>query len=123
LEHAGVAPKDIAGSQTGLFFGISTGDYYQLLLQGGLEGIDSYTATGAAHSIAAGRVAYILGTQGPAMVVDTSCSSSLVALHLACQSLHAGDCELALAGGVNLIVSPESMIALSKARMLAPDGR
>ncbi len=123
LEHAGVSPKDIAGSQTGLFFGISTADYCQLLFQGGYEGIDPYTATGGAHSIAAGRLAYILGTHGPAIVVDTSCSSSLVALHLAGQSLRTGECDLALVGGVNLILSPESTIALSKAHMLSPDGR
>jgi acyl transferase domain-containing protein/acyl carrier protein/protein-L-isoaspartate O-methyltransferase len=123
LEHAGVSPKDIAGSQTGFFFGISTADYCQLLFQGGYGGIDPYTATGGAHSIAAGRVAYILGTHGPAIVVDTSCSSSLVALHLAGQSLRTGECDLALVGGVNLILSPESTIALSKAHMLSPDGR
>ena len=123
LEHAGVSPKDIAGSQTGFFFGISTADYCQLLFQGGYEGIDPYTATGGAHSIAAGRVAYLLGTHGPAVVIDTSCSSSLVALHLAGQSLRTGECDLALVGGVNLILSPESTIALSKAHMLSPDGR
>ncbi|MGA2850722.1 MAG: SDR family NAD(P)-dependent oxidoreductase, partial [Terracidiphilus sp.] len=123
LEHAGVSPKDIAGSQTGFFFGISTADYCQLLFQSGYEGIDPYTGTGGAHSIAAGRVAYILGTHGPAIVVDTSCSSSLVALHLAGQSLRTGECDLALVGGVNLILSPESTIALSKAHMLSPDGR
>ena len=123
LEHAGVSPKDIAGTQTGFFFGLSTADYCQLLFQGGYEGIDPYTATGGAHSIAAGRVAYLLGTHGPAVVVDTSCSSSLVALHLAGQSLRTGECDLALAGGVNLILSPESTIALSKAHMLSPDGR
>jgi len=123
LEHAGVSPKDIAGTQTGFFFGISTADYCQLLFQGGYEGIDPYTATGGAHSIAAGRVAYLLGTHGPAVVVDTSCSSSLVALHLAGQSLRTGECDLALVGGVNLILSPESTIALSKAHMLSPDGR
>jgi acyl transferase domain-containing protein/SAM-dependent methyltransferase len=123
LEHAGIAAKDIAGSQTGLFFGLSTADYCQLLLREGYELIDPYTATGGCHSIAAGRVAYVLGTQGPAIVVDTSCSSSLTALHLACQSLRTGECNLALAGGVNLILSPESMIALSKARMLSSDGR
>jgi acyl transferase domain-containing protein/SAM-dependent methyltransferase/acyl carrier protein len=123
LEHAGVSPKDLVGSQTGFFFGISTADYCQLLFQGGYEGIDPYTATGGAHSIAAGRVAYLLGTHGPAVVVDTSCSSSLVALHLAGQSLRTGECDLALVGGVNLILSPESTIALSKAHMLSPDGR
>jgi len=123
MEHAGIAPGKLAGSQLGIFFGLSTADYYQLLMRTGHAAIDGYTATGTAHSIAAGRLAYLLGVHGPNMVVDTACSSSLVALHLACQSLRAGECEMALAGGANLVVLPETGIALSKARMLAPDGR
>ena len=123
LEHSGTAPASLSGSNVGVFFGLSTADYYQLLMQTGHAAIDGYTATGAAHSIAAGRLAYLLGIHGPNLVVDTACSSSLVALHLACQSLRAGECEMALAGGANLILLPETTIALSKARMLAPDGR
>ena len=123
LEHAGVAPGSLSGSRLGIYFGLSTADYYQLLLRAGNEAIDGYTATGAAHSIAVGRLAYLLGVHGPNLAVDTACSSSLVAVHLACQGLRSGECEMALAGGVNLIASPETTIALSKARMLAPDGR
>ena len=85
--------------------------------------LDAYAASGVAHSIASGRLAYLLGTRGPALSIDTACSSSLVASHLAVKSLRNGECDLALAGGVNLILSPDTSIALSKARMLAPDGR
>jgi acyl transferase domain-containing protein/SAM-dependent methyltransferase/acyl carrier protein len=123
LEHAGVAPRSLSGSQLGIFFGLATADYYQLLMQGGRESVDGYTSTGSAHSIAAGRLAYVLGVHGPNMALDTACSSSLVAVHLACQSLRSGECEMALAGGANVILSPETTIALSRARMLSPDGR
>ncbi len=94
-----------------------------MLLERGEEAIDAYLATGTAHSIAAGRVSYALGLQGPSIAVDTACSASLVAVHLAAQSLRANECRLALAGGVNAILSPEVTIALSKAHMMAPDGR
>ena len=76
-----------------------------------------------AHSIASGRVSYVLGLHGPSISLDTACSSSLVAVHLACQSLRAEECRLALAGGVHLILSPENSVAFSRTRMLAPDGR
>lgn len=85
--------------------------------------IDAYTGTGASSCFAAGRLSYVLGLQGPSMTVDTACSSSLVALHLACQSLRAGECDMAFAGGVNLILSPESTIYLCRAKALAADGR
>src|SRR5690606_30272549 len=88
-----------------------------------LERIDPHSALGNARSVTAGRIAYVLGLHGPVMQVDTSCSSSLVALHLACQSLRAGECDLALVGGVNLIASPETTIALCKLRALSRDGR
>jgi acyl transferase domain-containing protein/SAM-dependent methyltransferase len=103
---------------------MGTSDYLQLqtALQDP-EGIDAYLATGNSHSVAAGRLSYILGLQGPSLSVDTACSSSLVAVHLACQSLRAGDCRMALAGGVNAILWVDNTISLSKAHMLAPDGR
>jgi acyl transferase domain-containing protein/SAM-dependent methyltransferase len=123
LERGGVNPRGLSGERLGIFFGLSTADYYHLVTSRGADSIDGYTATGSAHSVAAGRLAYFLGTHGPAVAVDTACSSSLVATHLACQSLRSGDCDLAVAGGANLIAWPETMIGLSKARMLAPGGR
>jgi len=122
LERAGQPPDRLAGSQTGVFIGISSDDYRDLH-SGGAAEIDAYTGTGAAYSIAAGRLSYLLGLHGPCFPVDTACSSALVAVHLACQSLRAGECDLALAGGVNLILSPERMVYFSKLRAMAPDGR
>ena len=122
LEHAGIAPDALAGSATGVFVGLSTGDYGTLLGAGrDPSWIDAYASLGNAPSISAGRLAYAFGTQGPAMVVDTACSSSLVAVHLAMQALRARECGLALAGGVNLTLAPELTINFSKARMLSSD--
>ncbi|MDR3538269.1 MAG: polyketide synthase, partial [Acetobacteraceae bacterium] len=124
LEHAGLAPDGLAGSRTGVFVGLSTSDYATLLGAGrDVSWIDAYASLGNAASIAAGRLSYSFGFQGPAMVVDTACSSSLVALHLAVQALRARECGLALAGGVNLTLTPELTINFTKARMLAADGR
>ncbi|MCB0165378.1 MAG: type I polyketide synthase [Anaerolineae bacterium] len=123
LENAGCVPAELMGSQTGVFIGISTNDYFQQLVARNHVDIDGYLGTGYAHSVATGRLSYLLGLTGPSMAVDTSCSSSLVAVHLACQSLRNGESDLALAGGVNIILTPENSIALSKAQMLAPDGR
>ncbi len=123
LENAGQAPADLMGSKTGVFVGMCGGDYFHMQLQNGLEAIDAYLASGTAHSIASGRLSYILGLQGPSLSVDTACSSSLVAIHLAVQSLRKGECNMALAGGANLLLSPETTIALSRAKMMSPDGR
>src|SRR5579862_9657282 len=123
LEHSGYSPRKLLASPTGVFVGISTTDYHAMLLERGEEAIDAYLATGTAHSIAAGRISYALGLQGPSIAVDTACSASLVAVHLAAQSLRSNECRLALAGGVNAILSPEVTIAFSKAHMMAPDGR
>jgi acyl transferase domain-containing protein/SAM-dependent methyltransferase/NAD(P)-dependent dehydrogenase (short-subunit alcohol dehydrogenase family) len=123
LEHANVAADQLVGSATGAFVGLCNSDHFQRLLRRGNQAIDAYLASGNAPSVAAGRIAYTLGLHGPALTVDTSCSASLVAIHLACQSLRSGESRMALAGGANVICSPETMIALSKARMLAPDGR
>ncbi|MEO8693822.1 MAG: type I polyketide synthase, partial [Acidimicrobiales bacterium] len=124
LEHAGQAPADLAGSPTGVFIGVAGGDYAQLTLASqGIDGLGAYYASGIAHSIVSGRLSYVMGLEGPSVSLDTACSSSLVAVHLAIQSLRLGESDLALAGGVNLILSPESSITLSKYQMLSPDGR
>jgi acyl transferase domain-containing protein/non-ribosomal peptide synthetase component F/NRPS condensation-like uncharacterized protein len=124
LESAGLAPDGQSGSSTGVFVGITTNDYLNLQLkQNDPSIIDMYTGSSNPLNFAAGRLSHVFGFQGPSMAVDTACSSSLVSVHLACQSLRVRDCDLAFAGGVNLLLSPESTVALSKARMLAPDGR
>ena len=123
LERAGIRADQLEGSQTGVFIGISGSDYYHLQLSGGDSNIDGYFASGNAHSVASGRLSYILGLRGPCLSVDTACSSSLVAVHLAVQSLRNHECHIALVGGVNMIMSPEITIALSKAEMMAFDGR
>jgi acyl transferase domain-containing protein/SAM-dependent methyltransferase/NAD(P)-dependent dehydrogenase (short-subunit alcohol dehydrogenase family)/acyl carrier protein len=123
LERAGISRERLAETRTGVFIGISGNDYSHRRLSEGVSEIDAYFASGNAHSIASGRLSYTLGLQGPSLSVDTACSSSLVAVHLAVQSLRNRECCAALAGGVNLILSPEITIALSKAGMMAPDGR
>lgn len=123
LEHAGIVPGTLAGSPAGVFVGISSNDYANLLLQRPPEAIDAYLATGNSHSVAAGRLSYYFGFNGPSMIVDTACSSSLVAVHLACQALRAGEANLALAGGVNRILTPDGSLAFSRAHMLAADSR
>jgi acyl transferase domain-containing protein/acyl-CoA synthetase (AMP-forming)/AMP-acid ligase II/acyl carrier protein len=122
LENAGKAPEKLAGSNTGVFVGISNFDYSQLQFYQ-TSGLNAYTATGNAFSIAANRLSYFLDLHGPSWAVDTACSSSLVAVHQACQSLRQGECELALAGGVNLILTPQLTITFSQAGMMAADGR
>ncbi|XXT21833.1 amino acid adenylation domain-containing protein [Sorangium sp. So ce429] len=124
LERAGQAPDSLAGSQTGVFVGVTTFDYAQLQSQRiAAAELDAYALTGNASTFAAGRLSYWLGLHGPSMSVDTACSSSLVAVNLACQSLRAGECTMAIAGGVNALLSPEVFVVLSKARMMAADGR
>jgi myxalamid-type polyketide synthase MxaB len=122
LEHAGINPETLKASDTGIYVGLFSDDYKLLQAKQG-DDLSTYFGTGTANAIAAGRIAYFLGTQGPAMSVDTACSSSLVAVHLACQSLKNGESSLALASGVNLLLSPELSITFSQANMLAPDGR
>ena len=124
LENAGRAGDDLAGSRTGVFVGVTGADYTQTMLQRYRpEDLNAYCLTGFASTFAAGRLSYWLGLHGPSMSIDTACSSSLVAVHLASQSLRAGDCTTALAGGVNLLLAPEMFVVLSKAGMMAPDGR
>ncbi|RMI33405.1 type I polyketide synthase [Nocardia stercoris] len=124
LEHAGIAPDSLRGSATGVFVGMSGGDYERIAAAAhGIADIDAYVATGNAGNFGANRLSYALGLQGPSLVVDTACSSSLVAVHLAVQSLRAGESDLALAGGVNLQLSPEVTVALAKGRMLSATGQ
>jgi acyl transferase domain-containing protein/NADPH:quinone reductase-like Zn-dependent oxidoreductase/acyl carrier protein/NADP-dependent 3-hydroxy acid dehydrogenase YdfG len=123
LEHAGQAPDKLYGSRSGVFFGLCATDYGNLQSKRDLTCIDAYSMSGLAHSIAAGRLSYVLGLQGPSMAVDTACSSSLVAVHLACQSLRTGESRLALAGGVHVLLTPENNISYSRTRMVAFDGR
>jgi acyl transferase domain-containing protein/acyl carrier protein len=125
LERANQVLDQLFGSLTGVFIGISNPDYMLLFtkISDHQNHIDPYFGTGNAFSAAAGRLSYVLGFNGPCMAIDTACSSSLVTLHLACQSLRNRECDVALAGGVNLILTPDLMINFSRARMLAADGR
>lgn len=120
LEDGGIPPEQISGSNAGVFIGISTHDYSNLIDQ---SEINPYAGTGNAHSIAANRISYLLHLHGPSMAVDTACSSSLVSVHMACQSLRQGECRMAIAGGVNLILSPDLAINFTQAGVMAPDGR
>jgi acyl transferase domain-containing protein len=124
LENAGVTPKAVRNSQTGIYVGLTTSDYYWLSTDGDMrpEDFDPYLPFGNASNFAAGRLSYFLGAHGPAVVLDTACSSSLVAIHLACQSLRRRETDYALAAGTNLILTPENSISCSRWGMLAPDG-
>src|SRR3990167_8886293 len=123
LENAGIAPERLKGSNTGVFMGICFNDYGQLITQSGdIQAVDNYYSTGNHYSVSAGRISYILGLQGPAMAIDTACSSSLVSIDNAVKHLRLEKCDLAIAGGVNLILTPESTINFCKSGMLAEDG-
>ena len=124
LEQGGLGADRLRGSQTGVFIGASTTDYTLLHdVTRDVTRIDQYYGTGTGLGFTAGRVAYLLGLEGPAIAVDTACSSSLVAIHLACQSLRAGECDMAIAGGVNLVLSPVGGIYVSQVGAVSPDGR
>ena len=122
LEDAGQAPERLAGSRTGVYVGTHTNDYSWMLFADATA-LDAYASTGTSRSIVANRLSYVLDLRGPSVAIDTACSSSLVAVHLACQALRNRECDLALAGGVNLLLSPLWSVALSKLGMLSPDGR
>ncbi|AGC46261.1 polyketide synthase [Myxococcus stipitatus DSM 14675] len=123
LESAGVAVERLQGTATGVFVGLCLSDYALLELNArDPRGINAYSGSGSVHSIAAGRIAYALGLEGPAVAVDTACSSSLVAAHLACQSLREGECDVALVGGASLLLSPRMSVYFSKLRVLSTDG-
>jgi acyl transferase domain-containing protein len=124
LENAGQAPDRLGGTATGVFVGVCSEDYQRLSpFTHDATQIDAYSASGVAHSIVSGRIAYVLGLRGAAVSVNTACSSSLVAVHLACQSLRTGECRMALAAGVYLMLSPDNTILFSKAKMMSPEGR
>ncbi|HET6143116.1 MAG TPA: polyketide synthase, partial [Candidatus Acidoferrales bacterium] len=124
LENAGQGPRALAQGQTGVFIGMTGDEYAQLFYQAGdLAVFNTYFASGIARSVASGRISYVLGLQGPNLSIDTACSSSLVAVHTACLNLRMGECRAAIAGGSNIVLSPEVGIAFSKAHMMAPDGR
>ena len=124
FENAGIPVDSMAGSKTGVFIGIGGTDYSKVPARypNYFDYVDAHIGTGNALSIAAGRISYIFDFQGPSFIVDTACSSALVAIHSAITSLQRGESDAAVAGGVNLILSPETTIAFSKARMLSPDG-
>lgn len=124
LEDAQIPPDGLRESETGVYIGLMTNDYARLQVEHRSARHDAqYLGSGTGLGFPAGRLSYLLGCQGPSMVVATECSSSLVALHLASNALRDGECDLALAGGVNLILSPEPTVMLSRMRALSPDGR
>jgi len=122
IERAGINPQSLRGTPTGVYIGGTTVEY-GMVLMGSAQRTETSAVTGAAGSVLSGRVAYVLGLEGPAVSVDTACSSSLVALHLACQALRGGECDLALAGGATVLSSPGVFASFYQAGGLASDGR
>ncbi|MDN3268137.1 SDR family NAD(P)-dependent oxidoreductase [Streptomyces sp. MA15] len=122
LEDAGYDPRSFAGSRTGVFAGATLHDYLEVLREHGTD-VAGHTVTGNVHAIVANRVSYLLDLRGPSETVDTACSSSLVALHRALAALRAGECDAALVGGVNVVMTPTWYVSLSRGGMLSPGGR
>lgn len=122
FDDAGQPQEHLRGSRTGVYIASYHNDYAQLQYND-LEAVDARTLTGILHSVLANRLSYVLDLRGPSLSIDTACSSSLVAVHLACQGLRHGETDLAIAGGVSLMLTPELMVSLSKVGFMAPDGR
>jgi acyl transferase domain-containing protein/NADPH:quinone reductase-like Zn-dependent oxidoreductase len=122
LADGGIAPSALSGSETGVFIAVYSNDYARLQMQDGAS-IDSHTGVGAAHSVAAGRLSFLLNLHGPCMAVDTACSSSLVAAHLACQSLRQRECNVAIVGGSSLKLLPDEVRVFAQWGMLSSDGQ
>ncbi len=124
LENAGQNPDELNGSRTGVFLGIASNDYEHMAVrEGKLDEFNLYYLTGNAFSTASGRLSYFLGLNGPSLTIDTACSASLTAVHYACQSIWTQECTMAIAGGVNLVLSPEDLLSYCNASMISPEGR
>ena len=124
FEHAGYSPRSLSNRKCGVFVGASVGEYSSILRrENPVQANSAFAGIGLTPSILAARISYLLNLKGPALALDTACSSSLVALHQACQSLYLGECEMALAGGINVMLNPDQLITTSKMRMLSPEGR
>jgi len=122
LEDAGYLPEKVAGSATGVFVGVGGLDYRELL-EATLPTVEAHRSTGNYLSLVANRVSYFLNLRGPSMPFDTACSSSLFAIHCAAQSIRSGECEMALVGGINILLRPTTFISFGKTGMLSPEGR
>ena len=123
LENAGFSPAELKGEQVGVYVGISTDDYKNSTLYHDIDSLDPYAGAGAMDCTAAGRLSYFYGWEGPNVAIDTACSSSLVALHLACQALQSAECDYAVVGGVNALLTPHLYVYFSKAGIMSPTGR
>lgn len=122
LEHAGIIPESLRLSRTGVFVGVSSTDYVRLVSASAQQKSTIWDNTGGSSSIIANRISYFLDIQGPSIVIDTACSSSLVAVHLACRSLSTWDCDIALVGGTNVLISPEPWGGFREAGILSQTG-
>ncbi|MCU0980175.1 MAG: phosphopantetheine-binding protein, partial [Pirellulaceae bacterium] len=122
LENAGIPPSSLRGSLTGVFIGLSHSEY-GMMLSTDMAQSDAYVGTGSAHCLVANRISFVYDFHGPSVMLDTACSSSLVAVHLACQAIRSGEAELAVAGGVNIILSPLATVNLTKAGFTSADGQ